>query len=244
MALPLCARAESDYVAAIERVKPSVVAVGTFARLRSPQFKFLGTGFVVGDGSLVATNAHVLPRALDTEGQETIAIAMRSAGGKVGVRTARKIAYDASVDLAILKVPGLALPAVSLGDSDQVREGEIMLFTGYPIGAVLGLYPVTHRSMIASITPIAIPAARADQLDARVVRRLAAGSFPVFQLDGIAYPGSSGSPVYHATTGQVVAIINSIVVKSTKESALSQPTGISYAIPVENLRELLERAVR
>lgn len=117
----------------------------------------------------------------------------------------------------------------------------MVLFTGFPIGAVLGLFPVTHRSMIASITPIAIPAARADQLDARRVRRLAAGSFPVFQLDGIAYPGNSGSPVYHAQTGQVVAIINSVVVKSTKESALSQPTGITYAIPADNLKELLSR---
>ena len=65
------------------------------------------------------------------------------------------------------------------------------------MGAVLGLYPVTHRSMIASVTPIAISAARSDQLDARTVRRLSSGVFVVFQLDGTAYPGNSGSPVYH-----------------------------------------------
>lgn len=218
-----------------------MVAVGTFDQLRNPQFAFSGTGFAVGDGSLVATNAHVVPKMLGGERKETLAVAVRLADSKVALRVARTLVSDASVDLVLLKIDGPALPPLRLGDSDAVREGDMVLFTGFPIGAVLGLFPVTHRSMIASITPIAIPAARADQLDARRVRRLAAGSFPVFQLDGIAYPGNSGSPVYHAQTGQVVAIINSVVVKSTKESALSQPTGITYAIPADNLKELLSR---
>ena len=64
----------------IQRVKPAVVAIGTFQRTRSPAFIFRGTGFVVGDGSLVATNAHVLPAALDAEHRETLAIAVPSGG--------------------------------------------------------------------------------------------------------------------------------------------------------------------
>jgi serine protease Do len=48
----------------IVRVKASVVAVGTVQRLRSPQFQFFGTGFAVGDGGLIATNAHVIGRPL------------------------------------------------------------------------------------------------------------------------------------------------------------------------------------
>jgi hypothetical protein len=39
----------------------AVVAVGVFDPLASPRFSFRGSGFVVGDGQLVATNAHVLP---------------------------------------------------------------------------------------------------------------------------------------------------------------------------------------
>ena len=53
--------------ATIERIKPSIVAVGTFEPTRNPQFSFAGTGFAVGDGSLIATNAHVLPKVLDSE---------------------------------------------------------------------------------------------------------------------------------------------------------------------------------
>ena len=51
--------------ASIPRVKLSIVAIGTFQATRVPQFRFAGTGFVVGDGTLVATNAHVLPAVLE-----------------------------------------------------------------------------------------------------------------------------------------------------------------------------------
>jgi serine protease Do len=225
----------------IERIKPSIVAVGTFERTRNPKFSFAGTGFAVGDGSLVATNEHVLPKTLNTERSETIAIAARAQDDTVQVKMARKVASDTSADLALLQIDGPPLRPLRLGDSDGVREGESYLFTGFPIGAVLGLFPVTHRTMIAAVTPIAIPAARADQLDARSLRRLQAGAYRVFQLDGTAYPGNSGSPVYHAESGEVIGIVNSVFVKGTKEAALTQPSGISYAIPAQKLKELLER---
>ena len=225
----------------IERIKPSIVAVGTFEATRNPQFTFAGTGFAVGNGLLIATNEHVVAKALDSERNERLAIAVRTSGTAVTVRSARKLASDPSADLALLKIEGTPLPALHLGSSSKVREGEIYLFTGFPIGAVLGLIPVTHRSMISAITPIVIPAARADQLDARSVRRLQAGAFSVFQLDGTAYPGNSGSPVYHPQTGEVIGVVNSVFVKGTKEAALTQPSGITYAIPAEPLKALLDR---
>ncbi len=43
-----------------------------------------------------------------------------------------------------------------------------------------------------------------------------------------------------AETGEVVGVINMVLVKSTKESALSQPTGISYAIPARFIDELID----
>jgi S1-C subfamily serine protease len=116
------------------------------------------------------------------------------------------------------------------------------LFTGFPIGATLGIIPATHRGMIAAITPIAIPSPAASNLDAKIVRRLTTGPFVVYQLDATAYPGNSGSPLYDPDTGEVVAIINMVLVKSTRESALSQPSGITYAIPARHLKALLDRA--
>jgi S1-C subfamily serine protease len=224
----------------IVRVKPSVVAVGTHQRARSPQFVFRGTGFVVGDGTLVATNAHVLPEAVDSAQRETIAILV---GGErdAQVREAKTVAIDREHDLALLRITGPALPALAVGDSDRVREGESVAFTGFPIGGVMGYTPVTHQAVIAAITPVAIPSPTAQQLDPRVIRRVQAGPFSVFQLDATAYPGNSGSPVYDVARGEVVGIVNMVFVKGTREAALSNPTGISFAIPAKYLDALLRQ---
>ena len=238
---PACGWAQADNVSAIERAKPSIVAIGSFERLRNPEFQFRGTGFAVGDGSLVATNEHVVSLVLDEERGETLAVAVRVSDKKAQIRGARQVASESSADLALLKIDGPPLPALRLGNSSRVREGEIYLFTGFPIGPVLGLIPATNRAMISAITPIVIPAARADKLNARSIRRLAAGAFPVFQLDGTAYPGNSGSPLYDPHSDEVIGIVNMVFVKGTKEAALTKPSGISYAIPADKLKELLAR---
>jgi S1-C subfamily serine protease len=234
--------ADGGAPATIARIKASIVAVGTFERLRNPQFSFAGTGFVVGDGLLVATNDHVVPKTVSSERGEDIAVAVPAVGGSAQIRIARRTAASASSDLALLRIEGKPLPAVAFGDAEAVREGESYLVTGFPIGSVLGLFPVTHRAMIAAVTPIAIPVARADQLDARSVRRLNTPSFPVFQLDATAYPGNSGSPVYHPESGAVIGIVNSVFVKTTREAALAHPSGITFAIPARQLIELLQDA--
>jgi hypothetical protein len=45
--------------------------------------------------------------------------------------------------------------------------------------------------------------------------------------------------MYEPRTGEVVGVINKVLVKDTKESALSSPTGISYAIPVKHVHKLI-----
>jgi S1-C subfamily serine protease len=96
--------------------------------------------------------------------------------------------------------------------------------------------------MVAAITPIAIPPGDARKLDPALVRRLQAGAFPVFQLDATAYPGNSGSPLYDAATGEVVGVLNMVFVKGSKENALTNPSGISYAIPSRYLQGLIDAA--
>lgn len=237
--LPLPLRAALADI--VPGVKPSIVAVGTFQRTRNPSFKFLGTGFVVGNGRLVATNAHVLPKLLAADQLETIAIAVPGDNpNAVSVRPATVAAREDGRDLAVLRIEGAPLPALSLSDT-PVREGQDIAFTGFPIGNALGFSPVTHRGIIAAITPIGIPQARARELDPALIRRLGNDPFRIFQLDATAYPGNSGSPVYEPDTGRVIGVINMVFIKSTKENVLSDPSGISYAIPVEFLRAMLAR---
>ena len=223
----------------IEQVKPSIVVVGTFVRTRSPAFIMRGTGFVVGNGTLVATNAHVVPDNLDSATGEILMIIAPASRHGPEQRVAKLTVTDASHDLALLRIEGAPLPAMTLQSGDHVREGQSVAFTGFPIGSVLGLSPVTHRGIISAITQIAIPGATASQLNAKVVKRLKSGSFEVYQLDGTAYPGNSGGPLFEVEKGEVVGIINMVFVKGTKESVLTHPSGISFAVPVQHLQRLL-----
>lgn len=228
----------------IERIKPSLVVIGTYQETRSPAFKGLGTGFVVGDGTLVATNAHVAPTTTDPEATEVLTVLIRNANGVIQSRQARKIAADDDHDLALLKLNGPPLVPLNLGSSNAlgVREGQRIAFSGFPILDVLGVFPTTSRGIISAIAPIAIPGADARQLGGKQIRRLKRGSFDIYQLDATAYPGNSGSPLYEADSGEIIGIINMVFVKSIKENALSAPSGITYAIPIRYLQALLQTA--
>jgi len=65
----------------------------------------------------------------------------------------------------------------------------------------------------------------------------------IYQLDITAFPGNSGSPVVNQKTGEIIAVINKVYVRDGKESALTTPSGISYAIPVKHVIALLNRAL-
>jgi len=223
----------------VEIIRPSIVAIGTVMPTRSPKAQFMGTGFVVGDGRHIITNHHVVPEILEYSKMETLAI-FEGRGKEAKAHKAKVVAKDDIHDLALLAIEGKPLPALKLGQTANVREGELYAFTGFPIGMVLGLHPVTHRGIVSAITPIVIPALNARQLEVKHIRRMK-DPFNVFQLDATAYPGNSGSPLYAIDTGQVVGVVNSVLVKDTKESALKSPTGISYAIPVKYVRQLLDK---
>jgi len=221
----------------LQRIKPSVVAVGTFLPTRNPRAVFLGTGFAVADGRHIITNAHVTAKDLNADHKERYAVFYRQ-GQQELMQLADLTATDEPHDLALLTLSEGQLPALEVGDSTRVREGELYAFTGYPIGMVLGLYPVTHRSIIAAISPNAIPVIDSRQLNVNMLKKLET-PYDVFQLDATAYPGNSGSPLYDMETGKVMGIINKVFIQGTKENAISNPSGISYAIPAEHITRLL-----
>lgn len=240
LAVALSARA-ADFRKTIETVKPSIVGVGTLQRTRSPAIVFVATGFVTGDGLSVITNAHSIPEILDSEHKETLGI-VTGRGANIEFRPATLAGIDREHDLAHLRLAGAPMPALALGDEAGVAEGQSLAFTGFPLGMVLGLHPVTHRAMLSAITPVVLPSASSRKLDARAIAQLGRTPFSVFQLDGTAYPGNSGSPVYDPDNGQVLGVINMVFVKGLKETAITQPSGITYAIPVGHVRKLLQRA--
>lgn len=223
----------------IAKVKPGVVGVGTVQQTRRPPVKLLATGFVVADGNHVITNAHTIPDEIASSSGEFLAVLTGEQNGKA--YPANVVRLDRVHDLALLRFSGRPRPAFRLGNSENVREGELYAFTGFPIGMVLGMRPVTHRGIVSAITPIAIPQVSPKLLDSKMIKQLR-NPYDVFQLDATAYPGNSGSPVYVPETGEVVGVINKVFVKESKEAVLEKPSGITYAIPVRYVKELLREA--
>ena len=97
----------------IDKIRPSIVGVGTAYPPRQPNRKsdavtYRGTGFVVGNGRQVLTNAHVIPAELDTDHNQFIAV-FAGRGAKARALSARVVRSDPEHDLALLEIDGPAL---------------------------------------------------------------------------------------------------------------------------------------
>lgn len=227
----------ADLPALTAQVKRSIVAVGSFQRLRSPPFLLAGTGFGIGAGDLIATCAHVLP-VIDPANPATLVVAVP------GTETTRIIQarihlINREADLAVLQVESPIVPALPILASGLPAEGSEIVLMGFPIGSALGIIPAVHRGLVAAIAPMNLPGGNASQLSSRSISRLRGNQIDILQLDATAYPGNSGSPVIDAASGRVVGVLNMGLAKSARESLLSSPSGISYAVPSQYLQELL-----
>jgi len=239
LTLLMSSASRAGLIEVVAKAKPSLVAVGTLSAVDNPRFGFRGTGFAVADGTLIVTNAHVLPAGADG-GQAPVAVRTLEGSNGTEFRVAKVVSIDSSHDLVLLKIEGPPLPALAMAPAHNIREGQSIAVMGFPIGGVLGFKPVTHRGIISAITPIALPMPASRQLNEATVQRLRTGTFDVYQLDATAYPGNSGGPVLDVDTGAVIGVISMVLIKGTKESALTNPSGISYAMPSSYVEALLK----
>lgn len=242
----LCTQAADALPEVIARLKPSVVAVGFYKETQNPRFAFSGTGFVVGNGRWLVTNAHVIaPRPADDSANDSSLMAyLPGTRPPENFRRLDVIDIDHAHDLALLRLDGPALPAFVLEATPPAREGQNVAFIGFPLGNNLGLAPVTHRGIVSAITSVALPSPTARQLDSRAIKALKDGAFELLQLDATAYPGNSGGPVFDPDSGVLLGVMSMVALKGTRESALSHPSGISYAIPADHVARLLARQGR
>lgn len=238
----LAAAAENDRIGLIARSRGAVFPIGTYSPTDSPRFGFSGTAFAIGDGRLLATNAHVLPPTL-LDGGKRMAIRVERTGGGVEYRELELVGQDKSHDLALFRqiTPGKLPVTLQLGPEALASEGTDVLLLGYPLAGALGFSLIAHRGMVASVTRMAVQVATARGLNASMIQQLRADPIDILQLDATAYPGNSGGPLLDQQSGQVVGIVNMVFAKAGHESVIGQPTGISYAIPVAALRRLVAR---
>lgn len=153
------------------------------------------SGFIIDPSGLIVTNRHAVTDATDV-------IVILNDGTRL---RATVLATAEQADIALLKVDAdLALPAVTFGDSDQLRPGDRVFAIGNPLGQG------------SSVTSGIVSA-----LD-RNTQESEASSF--FQIDAAINHGNSGGPVVD-TDGRVVGVSTAL------DSPSTGSVGIGYAIP-------------
>src|SRR3989338_4774598 len=221
---------ESVVVDIAEQSSPSVVTVSITAERQTAQpfftdpfglFDFntprnkeqikqdIGTGFVI-DGGLVVTNKHVVA----------------STDGKYRVITkddkefqVNKIYRDPTNDIAILKIDGMSVTAIRLGDSGNLKVGQFVI----AIGTALGEFRHTVTTGVISGLGRGIQAGdpfggNAEQLD------------NVIQTDAAINPGNSGGPLLNSA-GEVIGI-NVAVAQGSQN--------IGFALPINVVKKVVD----
>jgi S1-C subfamily serine protease len=227
----------TSLVETIRKVKPSIIAVGTYHPLSRPAVSFYGTGFVFSKNGYAITAEHVISAISRKGDAANLYVFFPAVGNSKKVR-AKVITKNIKYDLAIIKLEGRGFNHVSLGDSSKIEEGQSIALCGYPYGPVFGLHPATHTGIISNISPMAIPVQNISLLSNKMITALK-DPYTIFQLDCTAFPGNSGGPLFLPETGDVIGVLNSAFIKVTKENKQIS-TGISYAIPINYIKELIE----
>lgn len=156
-----------------------------------------GTGFIVNPDGVIVTNFHVI------EGAYGALIKLKN--GEVYDRV-WVIDYHPRRDIAVLKIQGVNLPTVSLGDSETVEQGDWCVAIGNP----KGLEHTVSDGLISAI-------------------RIMEGN-QMFQISAPISPGSSGGPLYNRQ-GQVVGITTAALVGEGVQN-LNFAVPLKYALPM------------
>ena len=231
LALPAVVHAKvliPDFVEMAERLKPSVVNISTAKaqkRFQHPsprgmdpfedffgnffggmpnhprqEQRSMGSGFIISDDGYILTNNHVV------DGADEIVAKLSDGREFKGVIKGS----DEKLDLALVKIETTEkLPAVVLGESDDLKVGEWVMAIGNPFG-------------LAQTVTAGIVSAKG--------RVIGSGPYDDFiQTDASINPGNSGGPLFN-TKGEVVGINTAIIAGGQ---------GIGFAIPVNMAKTII-----
>ncbi len=170
----------------------------------------LGTGVIVSSDGYILSNEHVT-------GSKYSNCYVTLEDGRTF--TASVLWSDSSIDLSISKINAKNLPYASLGDSDNVRVGEIVYAIGNPIGYEF------QRTVTAGIISALNRTVRIDENNTSTYME------DLIQTDATINPGNSGGPLI-AADGTMIGITS---VKITSAE------GIGFAIPINVVKPIIER---
>ena len=185
-----------------EAVKPSVVSIAIKRRVeymahygQPGEMEGGGSGAIIAPDGYILTNSHVV------HGASKLMVGLSDGAELAG----EVVGEDPATDIAVVRIPGSGLPHVQLGNSDELRVGQMVIAIGNPFGlqftVTAGVVSALGRSLRTQ--------------SGRLIEN-------VIQSDAALNPGNSGGPLVDSRA-RVVGINTAII---------QHAQGICFAIPV------------
>ncbi len=176
--------------------------------------KVSGSGVFISEAGYVLTNNHVVDQAQE--------VSIILSDGRE--ETATVVGTDAYADLAVLKAADPATVAATLGNSDVLNPGEMVIAIGSPLGD----FKNTVTVGVVSATGRSIDTGQGYQIEGLI------------QTDAAINAGNSGGPLVNLA-GEVIGI-NTLVVRGSGSGAIAE--GLGFAIPVNTAKAVAEQIIQ
>jgi 2-alkenal reductase len=206
-------------VAIYDQVSPGVVTIQTSMSDGTPVG--LGSGWVYSADGYIVTNQHVV------EGADKFEVDFPSGDKAFGT----VVGSDLDSDLAVIKVdvPAAVLHPLTLGNSDQLKVGQIVVAIGNPFGLngtmTTGIVSALGRTLHSNR---AAPGGSGSYFSAG----------DIIQTDAALNPGNSGGPLLNLN-GEVVGVNRAIRTTSTTTSGDPTNSGIGFAISINIVKRVV-----
>ncbi len=173
------------------------------------QYQSFGSGFIISQDGYVVSNYHVV------EGAQELTVILYDEQEY----TAQLIGFDATNDIALLKIDAQGLSCVSIGSSDALAVGDQVAAIGNPLGELTSTLTVGYVSAKDRIITT----------DGSAINML--------QTDAAINSGNSGGPLFNMK-GEVVGITTAKYSGTSSSGATIE--GIGFAIPIDDVYSMLE----
>ncbi|MFZ7128080.1 MAG: S1C family serine protease [Desulfobacterales bacterium] len=198
-------------IGVVEAMGPAVVSVvaGHPSEEAGVEASATGSGVLITPDGYILTNDHVV-QALSQAGRFSVRMAD-------GAFTASVVGTDPATDLAVLRAEASGLPYAQLGDSDELKTGQLVVAMGNPLG-----FQSTVSTGVVSAVGRALRAS-----NGRLIENIIQHTAPL-------NPGNSGGPLL-TSRGWVVGINTAII-------AMAQ--GIGFAVPGNTARWVVSQILQ
>ena len=210
---PLMSTAEV-YAANVDSTVGIITSVATNYWGYSSTSAASGSGFILTEDGYILTNYHVI--------EDAVSVTVTTYDNKS--YAASVVGYDASNDIAVLKIEASRLHPVTLGSSSSLRVGDTVLAIGNPLG-----------ELTFSLTQGVVSALN------REVTLSSGVTMDLIQTDTAINSGNSGGALFNLY-GEVVGITNAKYSGSYFSSSASIDN-IGFAIPIDHVRGIVESII-